>query len=71
MKINGHNKETAGQGQHQPHRLNIPGFIREEIGLGDVLKRVTSAFGIKPCSGCQRRAQALNRWLVFAPNRGR
>lgn len=69
MKVNDRSsKEAADQG---PHRLNIPGFIREEIGLGDVLKRVTSAFGIKPCSGCQRRAQALNRWLVFAPGRGR
>jgi hypothetical protein len=53
--------------EHEPHRLNIPGFIKEEIGLGDAIKRVTSAVGIKPCQGCQRRAAALNRWLVFSP----
>ena len=29
------------------------------------LKRVTLAAGITPCGGCERRAAALNRWLVF------
>jgi len=48
------------------HRVRMPGFITdEEIGLGDVIKRTTSYFGIKPCGGCVRRAEALNRWLVF------
>jgi hypothetical protein len=27
---------------------------------------VTYAFGVKPCSGCERRAAALSRWLVFS-----
>ncbi len=53
----------------QPHQINIPGFIDEEIGLGDVIKHVTSAMGIKPCSGCKRRAETLNRWLTFKPRR--
>jgi len=48
------------------HRIKLPGFIvRGEIGLGDVIKRVTSAFGIKPCVGCARRASLLNRWMTF------
>jgi len=48
------------------HRVRLPGFVTdEEIGLGDVVKRVTTAFGIKPCGGCERRAAALNRWVVF------
>ena len=48
------------------HRVSLPGFISdEEIGLGDVVKRVTTAFGIKPCGGCERRAAALNRWVRF------
>lgn len=50
----------------QPHRLNIPG-IKEDIGLGDVVKRVTNAVNIRPCRGCQKRAAALNRWVVFSP----
>jgi hypothetical protein len=51
----------------RPFRVNLPGFIKEEeIGLGDVIKRVTYAVGIAPCGGCERRAAALNRWLVFS-----
>jgi hypothetical protein len=49
-----------------PRRVRLPGFVTdEEIGLGDVIKRVTSTFGVKPCDGCERRAAALNRRLVF------
>ena len=56
-------EENATQFSHQ---MSLPGFITdEEIGLGDVVKRVTTAFGIKPCGGCERRAAALNRWVVF------
>jgi len=47
-------------------RIRLPGFVRDEdIGLGDVIKRITHAAGITPCGGCERRAAALNRWLVF------
>ena len=52
--------------KHLPHRIRLPGFITdEEIGLGDVIKRTTSYFGMQPCGGCGRRAAVLNRWLVF------
>jgi hypothetical protein len=54
------------QNEHLPHRVRLPKFITdEEIGLGDVIKRSTSYLGIQPCGGCGRRADALNRWLVF------
>ncbi len=57
----------VGRDVPQPHQVRLPGFIAdEEIGLGDVVKRVTSAFGIRPCGGCERRAAALNRWVVFS-----
>jgi hypothetical protein len=50
----------------EPHRVRLPGFIRDqEIGLGDAVKRVTYTVGIRPCGGCERRAAALNRWMVF------
>ena len=53
------------------HRIRLPGFVRhDDIGLGDVVKRVTHAAGITPCGACERRAAALNRWLVFT-GRGR
>jgi hypothetical protein len=54
----------------QPYKVRLPGFITEEdIGLGDVIKRATSAVGIKPCGGCERRAAALNRWFRFSGRR--
>ena len=57
--------EEKTQSEPQPYRARLPGFISdEEIGLGDVIKRATSYFGIKPCGGCERRAAALNRWVV-------
>lgn len=61
---------TSGPGespQRQPHRVRLPGFlIEEEIGLGDLVKRITYAVGIKPCGGCEKRAAALNRWMGFS-----
>ena len=57
---------SPDQSEHPPHRVRLPGFLTdEEIGLGDVIKRATSYVGIKPCGGCERRADVLNRWLVF------
>ena len=59
-------EESAAKSEHQPRRIRLPGFIKEEeIGLGDVIKRVTYAMGIKPCAGCEKRAAALNRWMRF------
>jgi len=56
----------ADKTERQPHRVRLPGFLtEEEIGLGDVIKRVTYAMGIKPCGGCEKRAAALNRWMHF------
>jgi hypothetical protein len=41
-------------------------FVSDEpIGLGDVIKRATSAVGVKPCGGCAQRSAALNRRLAF------
>ena len=57
---------SPNQSDHPTHQMRLPGFITdEEIGLGDVLKRVTSYIGIKTCGGCERRAAALNSWVVF------
>jgi len=54
------------------HRIRLPGFVADdEIGLGDVIKRATSAIGFRACAACERRAAALNRWLVFTRRRSR
>ncbi len=56
-----------GERQGQPRRVRLPGFlIDEEIGLGDAIKKITYAMGIKPCGGCEKRAAALNRWMHFS-----
>ena len=66
------NRPRSDQGQPQPYRVRLPGFITdEEIRLGDVVKRATSIMGIRPCGGCARRAAALNRWLLFSGRRTR
>jgi hypothetical protein len=59
-------KKLTGKTERQPHRIRLPGFIKEEeVGLGDVIKKVTYAMGIKPCTGCEKRAAVLNRWMRF------
>lgn len=34
-------------------------------GMGDVIAAMTKAVGIKPCGGCQKRRETLNRILPF------
>lgn len=64
--------DSLDQGERPPHRVRLPGFIKDdEIGLGDVIKRATSYLGMRPCGGCGRRADALNRWLVFTNRKSR
>ena len=59
-------QKSAEKVERQPYRIRLPGFVKEqEIGLGDVIKRVTYAIGIKPCTGCEKRAATLNRWVRF------
>ena len=61
-------RDSQPEKDEQPvHRVRLPGFlIEEEVGLGDVIKKTTYAMGIKPCSGCEKRAAALNRWMTFS-----
>ncbi len=62
--------QRQDRSDRQPYRVRLRGFISDqEVGLGDVVKRVTYGFGIKPCGGCEQRARALNRWLVFSGRR--
>ncbi len=51
--------------EHKPRTLRLPGFLvdDDEIGLGDLIKKATSAMGIKPCAGCEERAASLNKWV--------
>jgi hypothetical protein len=61
-------RKQNGDPAEPRHRVRLPRFVAEEsIGLGDVVKRVTSAVGIAPCSGCRERAARMNRWVGFEP----
>jgi hypothetical protein len=58
--------KKKAKAERQPYRARLPGFVTDEdIGLGDAIKRVTYALGIRHCGGCERRAAALNRRFVF------
>jgi hypothetical protein len=55
----------------RPLTIRLPGFqVEGEVGLGDVIKRATSAFGFAPCAGCERRARRLNNLVVFSGRHG-
>jgi hypothetical protein len=70
MKMKEARKAQADKSERQPYRVRLPVFISDEdIGLGDVIKRATSAIGIRPCGGCGRRAAALNRWVAVSGRR--
>ena len=67
MKTKQVKKLINNRRKQEPYRVRLPGFINDqEIGLGDVIKRATYAIGVKPCGGCERRAKALNRLMVFS-----
>jgi hypothetical protein len=53
-----------------PYRVRLPGFLTDrDLGLGDAIQRVTYAFGVRSCGGCQQRRESLNNWMVFGGKR--
>ena len=61
---------AAEASRAQPFVVRLPGFVLDEqSGLGDVVKRVTAQLRMRPCGGCARRAETLNRWIMFAGQR--
>jgi hypothetical protein len=54
--------------RRQPRSVRLPTFVIDEpVGFGDLVKRVTTSIGIKPCGGCADRAARLNSRLKFTP----
>jgi len=45
-------------------RIPVPGITRE-VGLGRVVAAITQRLGVPACAGCRRRAEALDRRIVF------
>jgi len=63
-------QDRSGDPRRQPYRVRLPGFVSDDdIGLGDVITKSTSALGIRPCGGCAERSATLNRWVVFGRGR--
>lgn len=50
----------------RPIVIPIPGLHRE-VGAGDVVKEITQAAGVKPCTPCEQRRRALNARVQFGP----
>lgn len=46
-------------------------MTRNSIGLGTVLRVLTTGLGIRTCAGCRRRAALLDRWVRLPTGRGR
>jgi len=65
------NKQSSEEPKVPRHEIHLPGFlVQEKVGLGAAIKRVTYRLGVKrPCRGCDQRAAALDRWMVFTPRR--
>jgi hypothetical protein len=73
--MNDPNKST-GQASattvRRPYRLLVPWTIkRDEVGLGDIIRKAASSIGFKHCDACERRAGRINEWIVFSTRRGK
>ena len=67
MNEAGEPTESSSSQRARPSvRLRLPGLVTNEVGLGDAIGRVATAVGVQPCGGCEARAAALNRWMVFS-----
>jgi hypothetical protein len=63
-------RPASGTSEPQGWAVTLPGFILDsDVGLGDAMKRLTYRMGVKPCRGCQRRAEALNRRIILRQRR--
>ena len=59
---------TEEEGVRQPFSIPLP-FLRQSIGSGDMVKRMTDTLHIRQCGGCEQRQQNMNRALQFRPMR--
>jgi hypothetical protein len=69
IELDSVNRDQAEDRQavpRQPLSIPVPGLDRT-MGLGDAAKRLTAAFGVKPCGGCKKRAEAMNERVRLVP----
>jgi hypothetical protein len=56
---------------NHPKAKDIPGDsikvpAPKSRGLGDTIAKMTLAVGIKPCGGCKKRAELLNKLVPYS-----
>lgn len=63
-------QQPEARDMQAPANIGVP-FLRQSIGLGDMIAGAASALGIQPTPdcGCQKRKAALNRAIQFNPYR--
>ena len=69
---NDQSRPSADEGLPQDNvraPFRLPGFVRREVGLGDVVKAATKSMGLSPCGRCLERAESLNRAFRITPLR--
>jgi hypothetical protein len=67
-RANGGANDTKADDNNVRYHVRLPRFIvHEPVGVGQVVKRVTGAVGVKPCAPCEQRAARLDRWLRIEP----
>ena len=49
-------------------KVPVP-FLQAPVPFGQAVKAVTSEMGVKPCGGCQKRAEKLDRAGELVPAR--
>lgn len=63
-------ENERGNGKSQQdgviHELRVPikAISQQGIGMGDMVKHLTNAVGVKTCQSCEQRRQKLNRWMI-------
>jgi hypothetical protein len=58
----------ASDQRQAKHVVQLPRFIVDEpVGAGQVIKRITSSLGVRPCQPCEQRAARLDQWLTLSP----
>lgn len=69
-------EESPGRWRHHCRACGVerssgtPQYLRycdrqDSRGLGDTIAKAARTLGIRPCGGCKRRQQQLNRWFPY------
>jgi hypothetical protein len=45
--------------------MNLRQLLDQDQGLGDTVKKVVKAVGLKPCKPCEKRAAWLNKLIPY------